>query len=83
MVLGIRPENISDRNSNPHQVPVPSTVTVYEPLGSEVILELTAADHAFTARVDPQSPARPHQPLTAYFDMSHAHLFDAKTGYLL
>ncbi len=84
VVLGIRPENISDRNSHgPHQIPVPSTVTVYEPLGSEVILELAVGDHTFTARVDPQTQARPHQPLTAYFDMSRAHLFDAVTEKVL
>ncbi len=84
VLLGIRPENVCDRNDgNPSRVPVPSTVTVYEPLGNEVILELAAGDHAFHARVDPHTPARPHEPITAYFDMARAHLFDAKTEQVL
>jgi multiple sugar transport system ATP-binding protein len=82
VVFGIRPESISDREeSGEHlQERVPAKVTVVEPLGSEVIVELTAGDHTFVGRLDPSTTARPMQELGVYFDMNRFHLFDAETG---
>jgi multiple sugar transport system ATP-binding protein len=82
VVFGIRPENISDREeAGEHQQErVPAKVNVVEPLGSEVIVELSAGDHTFVGRLDPTTTARPMQELTVYFDMSRFHLFDAESG---
>jgi multiple sugar transport system ATP-binding protein len=82
VVFGIRPENISDREeSGEHQQErVPAKVNVVEPLGSEVIVELSAGDHTFVGRLDPSTAARPMQEMAVYFDMSRFHLFDAETG---
>jgi len=82
VTFGIRPENIAD-----HQVPgetlqerVATKVSVVEPLGSEVMVELSAGDHTFVARLDPTTTARPMQEMAVYFDMNRFHLFDAQTG---
>jgi multiple sugar transport system ATP-binding protein len=82
VVFGIRPENISDREeAGEHQQErVPAKVNVVEPLGSEVIVELSAGDHTFVGRLDPTTTARPMQEMAVYFDMGRFHLFDAETG---
>jgi multiple sugar transport system ATP-binding protein len=82
VVFGIRPENISDREEagEHQQARVPAKVNVVEPLGSEVIVELSAGDHTFVGRLDPTTTARPMQEIAAYFDMSRFQLFDADTG---
>jgi multiple sugar transport system ATP-binding protein len=82
VVFGIRPENISDReDAGEHQQErVPAKVSVVEPLGSEVIVELSAGDHTFVARLDPTTTARPMHEMAVYFNMSRFHLFDAETG---
>ena len=63
VVFGIRPENISDREEvgEHQQERVPAKVNVVEPLGSEVIVELSAGDHTFVGRLDPTTTARPMQ----------------------
>jgi multiple sugar transport system ATP-binding protein len=82
VVFGIRPENISDREeAGEHQQErVPAKVNVVEPLGSEVIVELSAGDHTFVGRLDPTTTARPMHEMAVYFDMGRFHLFDAETG---
>jgi multiple sugar transport system ATP-binding protein len=82
VVFGIRPENISDREeSGEHQQErIPAKVSVVEPLGSEVIVELSAGDHTFVARLDPTTTARPMNEMAVYFNMGRFHLFDAETG---
>jgi multiple sugar transport system ATP-binding protein len=82
VVFGIRPENISDREeAGEHQQErVPAMVNVVEPLGSEVIVELSAGDHTFVGRLDPTTTARPMHEMAVYFDMGRFHLFDAETG---
>jgi len=82
VVFGLRPENISDReDSGEHQQErIPAKINVVEPLGSEVIVELSAGDHTFVARLDPTTTARPMHEMAVYFDMSRFHLFDAETG---
>jgi multiple sugar transport system ATP-binding protein len=82
VVFGIRPENISDREeTGEHQQErVPAKVNVVEPLGSEVIVELSAGDHTFVGRLDPTTTARPMHEMAVYFDMGRFHLFDAETG---
>jgi multiple sugar transport system ATP-binding protein len=82
VVFGIRPENLSDREEvgEHQQERVPAKVNVVEPLGSEVIVELSAGDHTFVGRLDPTTTARPMQEIAVYFDMGRFHLFDAETG---
>jgi multiple sugar transport system ATP-binding protein len=83
VTFGIRPEDISDdvsedpRGEWEHFTAV---VEVIEPLGSEIILELSKGEHSFIAKVDPHSKSQLNQEVTVYFDMLKLHLFDPETG---
>ncbi len=81
ITFGIRPEDIYLRPQpeNGHMQEVEAVVEVVEPLGSEIIIELSAGNHTFTARVEPQTEAKTHNKVKAYFDMEKFHIFDAET----
>jgi len=83
VVFGIRPESITDdeneaavgewaRLDDMH-------VEVYEPLGSDVILELSHNGTSFTAKVDPHTHSRMGVDVPIWVDMSVCKLFDAQT----
>jgi multiple sugar transport system ATP-binding protein len=81
VVFGIRPEDIlsTPEKKGAYLAPLHTTVEVLEPLGAEIILELSCQGYAFTARVDPQMRARMHDEIDVYFDMDRVHLFDPQT----
>jgi multiple sugar transport system ATP-binding protein len=82
VVLGIRPEDIHDREFTPPAIDsaTASAVTdVVEPMGSEIFLHLLAGDQPFVARVDPRSRAHAGAPVDLAFDMGKVHIFDKQT----
>jgi len=81
VVFGIRPEDIlaTPEQKSAHLTPIRATVEVLEPLGAEIVLELSYKGYAFTARTDPQMRARMHDEIEVYFDMERVHLFDPQT----
>ena len=81
VVFGVRPEDIvpSGESNGKRLAPLKAHIEVLEPLGSEIILELSTRGYSFTARMDPQLRAQMHQEIPIYFDMSRAHLFDRQT----
>lgn len=83
ITFGIRPEDITDGSPEEEARGIwesaTAVVEVIEPLGSEIILELTKGDHGFTARVNPHSKSRLNQEVTIHFDMAKMHLFDPET----
>ena len=81
VVFGIRPEDIlsSPESDGKRLVPLRANIEVLEPLGAEIILELSAKGYTFTARTDPQLRARMHEEIQVHFDMNRAHLFDRQT----
>jgi len=77
--MGIRPEHLQDSVlvSNPDQdTLVKSKVEVVEPMGAEIMLYLSAGDHAYIARVDGQDKAKAGQEISMSFDMLHASFFE-------
>jgi len=83
VVFGIRPEDIQDRalwRDAPPEWAVGTTVDVHEPIGSDIILHLSAGDHAVIARVDAHSVARMGRPLEVVFNMRKMHLFNPQTS---
>ena len=62
-----------------HLAPLQASIEVLEPLGAEIILELSARGYTFTARMEPQLRAQMHDEIQIYFDMDRAHLFDRQT----
>jgi multiple sugar transport system ATP-binding protein len=83
VVFGIRPEHINDLA---FVMPargvqeLDALVEVIEPIGSEVILIVTAGGHQFAAKVHPQTKASLHQSIKLSIDMNRMHLFDKETG---
>ncbi|MGQ4809529.1 Oligosaccharides import ATP-binding protein MsmX [Candidatus Entotheonellaceae bacterium PAL068K] len=81
VIFGIRPEDIlpSGETDGAHFAPLQASIEVLEPLGSEIILELSSHGHSFTARMDPQLRVQMHDELQIYFNMDRTHLFDRRT----
>ena len=82
ILFGIRPEDIVDEFREERRGKWESSnavVEVIEPLGAEIILELSKGEHSFVARVDPHSKSRLNQEVSVYFDMMKMHLFDPET----
>lgn len=82
IVLGIRPEDISDALGADQNVPgdVNAEVQVIEPMGSETVVYFSHGDHRFHAKLDPLVACRTGSAYPVRFDMMKAHLFDSETG---
>ena len=82
VVMGIRPENISDSAdalaAHPETV-IESTVRVYELLGAEVYLYFDFAGANLTARVKPDTTARTGDTVKLALDADKIHIFDKET----
>jgi len=82
IIFGIRPEDIHDRMLRPDakdESAVKAAVDVHEPLGSDIILYLTAGEHSIVARVDARSQARMGQNTEVVLDMKKMHVFNPDT----
>ncbi len=82
VVFGIRPEDVADRalaNGGQPAWAIKATVDVHEPLGSDVILYLTAGAHSIVARVDAHSQAKMGQSIEVVVNMRKMHLFNPET----
>jgi len=85
MVLGVRPENLSDRNEGGfagEQNQLNVKVSVVEPLGDkmDVYMSTTAHEHLI-CRADSHSQIQEGQELPMYLDVSRVHIFEpGETG---
>jgi multiple sugar transport system ATP-binding protein len=82
VIMGIRPEHIYDyavRGPFPGGERLSALVEVVEPIGSEVVLLAVCGASQLTARVDPQTRAKPQMRLELILDMNYMHLFDKDT----
>ncbi|MBC8533862.1 ABC transporter ATP-binding protein [Yeguia hominis] len=82
VVFGIRPENVHDEPEFLEKVTdgiVDADVEVTELMGSETYLYLTCENNAITARVSPNSVAKPADKIKIAFDLKKMHLFDKET----
>ena len=78
-IFGIRPEHIYDfsiKGNFPGGERLNASIEVVEPIGSEVVLLAACGSSQLTARVDPQTRAKPQMQLDLVLDMNHMHLFD-------
>jgi len=86
VTFGIRPEDVADQPQEGRRgkwETASAVVEVIEPLGAEIILELSKGEHSFVARVDPHSKSQLNQEVNVFFDMMKMHLFDPETGKVL
>ncbi len=84
LILGIRPEHLSDWSLLPENERTGSSITapieVVEHLGSELLVYMTVQGKQMVARVDPRSKASIGQSIKLHVDSDQIHLFDADTG---
>jgi multiple sugar transport system ATP-binding protein len=82
VVLGIRPEDIHDRQFVPsafNGAAVQAQVDVMEPMGAEIYLYLLSGNKSYVARVDPRSQARPGKTVEVMMNLDHMHVFDKQS----
>lgn len=82
VIMGVRPENIHDAQLQPTGINPSLTeakVDVTEMMGSEVNVHLVVDSHAFLARMDPRTTARPGLQMQIALDTDRVHVFDAET----
>lgn len=82
VIMGIRPEHIYDKEIKralPDGDTLRVTVEVVEPLGSEIILLASCGSDQLTARVEPQTRAKPKMEMEFLLDMLRIHIFDNVT----
>ena len=82
VVLGIRPENIADDADSLAtyaDAVVEAKVDVTELMGAEIYLYMTIEGASFTARVEPESTAKPGDTIKVAFNVNKMHLFDKET----
>jgi multiple sugar transport system ATP-binding protein len=80
VILGIRPEDlrVSSSGDSP-DLSFDAVVDVVEPLGSEILLDVSAAKQSIVARVEPGVKAQPHEKIRLTFVPERIHFFDTKT----
>jgi multiple sugar transport system ATP-binding protein len=78
VVLGVRPEALRVANgADPADYGFDSKVEVVEPLGSEILLNVRAGEHAIVARVDPSTRVSVRDSVRLALDPARLHFFDA------
>jgi multiple sugar transport system ATP-binding protein len=86
LVLGIRPEDVTDvltaGDADPRRT-ADVQIEVVEPMGPETYLYLSTGAHPLVARVRASDRFDPNHRLKVAFDMEKAHLFDAATEQVL
>ena len=82
MTLGIRPEHMTEVSG--HEKPgvafIQAPVEVVEPMGMETMVHFQMDGAEITARVAPETPARPGELLPLAVDLNQMHLIETDTG---
>ena len=79
LVLGLRPEHITERRPYREGAEFTLPVDVIEPMGTETLVHLEIAGVDVCARCSPDIAATPGQPMTFMAQMDHMHLIDPAT----
>ncbi|HXZ38496.1 MAG TPA: sn-glycerol-3-phosphate ABC transporter ATP-binding protein UgpC [Thermodesulfobacteriota bacterium] len=78
VIFGVRPEDLPEAPCAAPGETFDVTVEVMEPLGSEVYLDVKAAEQSLIARAEPNTTAKPHARLCLQPNMENIHLFDIR-----
>ena len=79
VVMGIRPENVTDDASLFPASTIEATINVYELLGADVFLYFDVEGFNMTARVNPHTTSRTGDTVKFGLDMTKVHVFDKET----
>jgi multiple sugar transport system ATP-binding protein len=84
VVLGIRPEHMTDRlfgrDKSPQVQAVQCRAQVLEPTGPDTLLFTTINEQEVTCRINPDTIRKPGESVTLMLDMSKALFFVPETG---
>jgi multiple sugar transport system ATP-binding protein len=85
LLLGIRPEHLSEANahSEPGVEPFETVLDVTEPMGMETLVYFTLEGTQMCGRVSPAAGAREGAPLRLAVDLNNMHLLNEGTGAVL
>ena len=80
VTLGIRPEDLRvTAGADLADYAFDAVVDVVEPLGSEILLDVTLGGQSVVARVEPTVKTRAHEKIRLAFVPERIHFFDTKT----
>jgi len=80
VTLGIRPEDLRvGSGADSSDLAFDAVVEVVEPLGSEILLNVSVGGQSVVCRVEPSVKARPHEKIRMAFVPERIHFFDTKT----
>jgi multiple sugar transport system ATP-binding protein len=85
LLLGIRPEHLSEANAHaePGVEPFETVLDVTEPMGMETLVYFTLEGTQMCGRVSPSAGAREGAPLRLAVDLNNMHLLNEGTGAVL
>jgi len=85
LLLGIRPEHITEARPHPETgvEPFQAVADVTEPMGMETLVYFTLDGTQVCARVNPNAGAREGAPLRMAVDLNNMHLLNEGTGVVL
>ncbi|MBI3455547.1 MAG: sn-glycerol-3-phosphate ABC transporter ATP-binding protein UgpC [Candidatus Rokubacteria bacterium] len=80
VTLGARPEDLREaRPDDPKTYRVGAVVDVVEPLGNEILLNVSVGKNTLVARVPPSSRVRLHEQIALTLNHDRLHFFDTQT----
>jgi multiple sugar transport system ATP-binding protein len=80
IILGIRPEDITLHNRPIKPNAIQGEVYIYEPLGSELIVDLKVGKNLIKIKSSPSHKIKIGDMSWMTFDQNRIHIFDKKTG---
>ncbi len=83
LIVGLRPEHLTECRAHGQGAELTVPVDVVEPMGMETMVYVTIAGVEVCARVSPEVPAAPGEPMRFMADMRHMHLIDPDTGLII
>ncbi len=83
VVLGLRPEALSEAAGRVDAAPLTTRIDLVEPLGVETLVYATIAGSRVCGRVDPDAPVQPGSVAMLAADMARMHLFDTETDLVI
>jgi multiple sugar transport system ATP-binding protein len=85
LVLGLRPEHITEPRGNGAGAPAEfsATLDVVEPMGMETMVFFTILNTEICARVEPKSAVEAGATMRLQADMDHMHIIDPASGAVL
>ena len=80
MILGLRPEGLTEPRGKRDAAPFDARIDIVEPLGMETIVHFVIGGTTVCARVDPATQPKPGTTMPLNADMSQMHLINPESG---